>query len=468
MPLDEAELTRTKDEIVQQMMAEFQTAISDVWLGVDGVLRMLLEVDAGQLESLWLANFILREDMFVMTASSQALEQLGDQFEVPRKGGTAATGEVTFRGAAGTYIPIDSEIAHNPGTGEENVLVFNTTADGTIPSPGNPTAPTTVAGTAGALTGTFEYAVAFLTLEGETTPGSVSTPLAVTSKRIELTAVALGGPGTTERKIYRRIVGGDFQLVATIANNVATTHSDNNAAPAGDPVEISTALAVTVAAAAEEVGVDFNVIPGTITQLDDVPNGVTSVTNEASFTGGTNEEDIEVYRTRLLNYIRSPATGSPTDLKGWAEEIEGVETATVFENDNLGTPTNGHVTVRISGPGGSIPSAGVQADVLAYLELKDIANIIIHVGTFTAISTNVTVDVTVHPDYTLGEVTPSVQLAVSDYINGLEVGATMMLSGIVDAVFGLAGITDVVVSSPGSNQTTAATSKRTAGTITVT
>jgi uncharacterized phage protein gp47/JayE len=145
-----------------------------------------------------------------------------------------------------------------------------------------------------------------------------------------------------------------------------------------------------------------------------------------------------------------------------------VETATVFENDNLGTPTNGHVTVRISGPGGTVPSAGVQADVLAHLEEKDIANIILHVGTFTAVPTAVTVDVTVHADYTLPQVTPSVQAAVSDYINSLEVGATMMLSGIVDAVFGLAGITDVVVSSPGSNQSTAATSKRTAGTITVT
>jgi uncharacterized phage protein gp47/JayE len=96
------------------------------------------------------------------------------------------------------------------------------------------------------------------------------------------------------------------------------------------------------------------------------------------------------------------------------------------------------------------------------------ANITIHVASFTEVATNVSVDVTLEEGFTLGEVTASVQLAIAEYINELDVGETLMLAGITAAVFNLPGISDVVVTSPIANQITAATSKRTAGTITVT
>jgi uncharacterized phage protein gp47/JayE len=75
--------------------------------------------------------------------------------------------------------------------------------------------------------------------------------------------------------------------------------------------------------------------------------------------------------------------------------------------------------------------------------------------------------VTLESSYTLGDVTAGVQAAIAAYINQLPVGATLYLSGIIDAVFGLPGIVDVVVTSPATNQTTAATHKKTPGTITV-
>ena len=60
------------------------------------------------------------------------------------------------------------------------------------------------------------------------------------------------------------------------------------------------------------------------------------------------------------------------------------------------------------------------------------------------------------------------QQAISDYISGLGTGETLYVAGIIDATFGLGGVADVVVTTPSSNQTTAAGSKRTVGTITVT
>jgi hypothetical protein len=90
----------------------------------------------------------------------------------------------------------------------------------------------------------------------------------------------------------------------------------------------------------------------------------------------------------------------------------------------MGTPTNGHATVRISGPGGIIPDAGVIAAVLAHLQEKDVANVTLHVGTFTAVVTPVTVTLTLATGFSLGSVTPQVQDAIADYINSRPVGAT--------------------------------------------
>src|SRR4029077_7894345 len=127
--------------------------------------------------------------------------------------------------------------------------------------------------------------------------------------------------------------------------------------------------------------------------------------------------------------------------KAWAEAVPGVESATVFTN----TPAPGSVTVRISGPGGSVPSAQVITNVQAALAEQDLANITIIVAAFTSIATNVTVDVTTSGTYTLADVTPSVQAAITNYINSLPVGGTLYISGIIDSVFGMAGVADITV-----------------------
>jgi len=470
MAIEADALFKSRDKILTEALAAFQTLVPDLWVDEDGVIRMLLDVESGMIEGLYQANQILLEDTFIQSASQATLEIHGEQLGVERKGGTAATGSLRFSGVGGTYIPIGTEVSYDPGVGEEGVLVFDTTLDGTLPAPGSATALTAAGGAAGTVTGTLEYAVTFVTAAGETIPGAVSTPVTVSSKQVDLTNIPVGGPGTTQRKIYRRPVGGTFALLTTIANNVATTATDNTAEPlvGAEPPTVSTAEAISLPATAENAGAEYNVVTGAVTVLNDVPDGITSVSNSSAFTGGTDEEDSEIYRQRLLNWVRAPGTGAPADIKNWAEEVDGVETATVFSNDNLGTPTNGHVTVRISGPGGSIPDSTVQANVLAALQALDMANVTIHVTTFTAVATNVTVALTLLPGYLLADVSPSVDAAIRSYINNLEAGETAYIAGIIDAVFGIPGVATLTVSTPATNQTTTASQKRTPGTITIT
>jgi uncharacterized phage protein gp47/JayE len=473
LPVDQSTFYKTRDEILSEMLTALQTAIPDVYQGEDGVVRIIFEIEAGQYENSFLANQLLLEDIFIQTAGLQALLRHGEQHNLLMDQGSKATGILYFTGDGGTFIPIGTEVGSDPGAGLD-VIYFVTSADGTIPNPGIPTAPTAAINVAaGNLNGLYEYEVTFYTAGGETLPSSLSNAVSPVNQQVDLTAIPLGGAGTVGRRIYRRKGGaGDIKRVTEIANNTATTYTDNitdGAVNASSPAPtVNTANSISLTADAEENGSNGNAAPGTIIELTNAPPTLATVTNPAAFTGGSDPEDTEEYRAKLLGYVQTPQTGSPADLKIWAEEVDGVETATVFTNDNLGTAQNGHTTVRIAGPNGIVPDGTVVANVQAALEARIPACIILHVTTFTPVSTNVTVDVTVSGTYTLADVTPDVQQAVKDYINSLDIGGTLYLSGIVDAVFGRPGIADVVVTTPASNQTTGATSKRTPGTITVT
>lgn len=467
-----AELNRSRDDIVAEMLAELQGAIPDVYIGEDGNIYILFQIAAGQFENAFLANQLLLNDMFVQTASLQALVQHGSQYGIFMAEGVRALGTLQFDGGEGTYIPIFTEASYDPGSGLDP-LYFRTIIDGTIPVTGTPAAPVGAVGAATGLTGTYEYAVTYVTAGGETLPSAISNAVTVANQKVNLTAIPLGAAAVTARRIYRDKGGtGVYRFVDVIANNTGTTYTDAIAdatvAVAALMPTTDTAHRISLASEAVETGAEGNVALGTITELSDAPATLTGVINLAAFTGGTDDETAEHYRQKVLTYLRNAQSGSPEDIKGWAEAVPGVESATVFQNDNLGVATNGHITVRISATGGAQPTQALLDAVNAELTAQNIANITIHVAGFTAVTTAVTVDVTTEGTYALSDVTPSVTDAITAYINSLETGETLVVSGIIAAVKPLAGVFDVVMVTPTTNQATAAGAKRVPGVITVT
>jgi uncharacterized phage protein gp47/JayE len=470
MPVEGVSLFRTREEIRDDLQAAVLAIIPDAYFGPDGNLTMLLEILSGSMESVFLANQIVVEDMFIQTANEIALDRYGVQYAVPRKTGTRSVGTLRFGGAGGTVISVGSEVAYDPGTGDD-LLYFTTTVQGIIPNPGSPLAPTVaVNAVAGNLTGAYDYVITFVTAGGETKPGADSIAVNPVAQKVDISAIPTGGPGTTARKIYRQKNGsGVYNLVTTLADNTTTVYTDNIAdgSVGAVPLTVSTAQAIAVAAQSDDFGSQFNVLTGTIKTLTDVPDGVTDVSNTTAFVGGTDEEGFEDFRSRLLNAIQNPATGSANDIKTWAEEVDGVGQATVFPNDNAGTPTNGHVTVRISAPDGSAPSSTVQSAVLAAILARDLANITIHVTTFSTLSTDVSVTVTLDTGYLLSDVTPGVVKAITDYMNGLAVGGTFRVNGLIAALMFNPGVLDVAITVPSGNLTTPADTRRIVGTVIV-
>lgn len=468
MALTGTELFRSRQQVFATLVSSMQAIISDIWTGEDGNLMILFEVEAAQIEGLYLANQLVLQDMFVPSASPSALDRFGDMYGYPRKTGNNAVGNLSFTGTGGTFVPIGTEVAYVPGGGLE-VLYYKTTQSGTLSNPGTPAAPVAIVGAAGNLTGTYEYTITFVTTLGETVPSVESNAVAVTASQINLSNISLGGTGTIGRKIYRSLNGAAYKFVAQLGNNTSTTYTDNilESSLAGAPPLKGTASAISLPATSEAPGTAFNALPRTITVLTNAPDGLDTVTNPLPFTAGTDAENSEDFRARLLDVLRNPQDGSPSDIESWSLAVEGVASATVFANDNLGVAQNGHVTVRIAGSGGSQPTPQMIADVQTTLNDKDIVNITIHVTNFIPLTTDIAVTVAPSGTYTLPDITASVQTAIIEYITSLGVGRPLYVAGIYDAVFGLPGVATLVVNTPTSDQTTSAIQKRVPGSITV-
>lgn len=99
-----------------------------------------------------------------------------------------------------------------------------------------PTAPT-VALASPAVAGNVEngahrYRVTFVTADGETEGGTISSAVTVVDKtvngKVELTAIPVGGSAVTARKLYRTTAGGSsYLLLATLADNTTVIYTDN-------------------------------------------------------------------------------------------------------------------------------------------------------------------------------------------------------------------------------------------------
>lgn len=475
MGFNPAQIYKTQLEIVTEMLDNLTNIIPDAYTGDDGQYSLLFNIIAGQVENLLLANQLLLDDMFIQTASSGALQRHGDEEGLSIKAGVKATGELTFIGDGGTYVPIGTEVSTNPNL--STLLYYITTEDGTIPNPGIPDAPTAAVGAATGMTGAYDYSVSFVTAAGETTSSAFSSLVNVTNQKINLTAIPLGGTGTTSRKIYRRKAGVLQGRVTTVSDNTTTVYTDSTAdgsVTVADLPAASTANRILLDAVAEEVGSIYNVATGSITQLTDAPSGLTTVSNATDFgssalgyTSGEDQEDIAAYRARLLLFKQAPKTGSKLDLENWAREINGVDSATAFPNYNGTTPQAGHTTVRIAALNGAVPSASIVTQVQAFLDSFELANLQVHVTTFTPKTVNASVTVTLASGYILGDVSASVQTVIKDYINSVPPNGSVYQAGIYDAVFGkVTGVLTLVVNSP-ADTTTLTTEKAVAGTVTV-
>lgn len=128
--------------------------------------------------------------------------------------------------------------------------------------------------------------------------------------------------------------------------------------------------AVTLAVEAVKAGIVGNVSARSVTLLGTKISGVSSVDNAEAITGGTDEEDDESLRERIVEFDRTRSVsfvGSISDYKRWAMEVPGVGSATVIPAQD----DSGLVTIILTDSNGDPANEQLRESVYNYIQSPD-------------------------------------------------------------------------------------------------
>lgn len=144
---------------------------------------------------------------------------------------------------------------------------------------------------------------------------------------------------------------------------------------------------VDIPVASVLTGATYNVTRNTVTLQKQPNENITSVTNENPIRGGTDEEDDDTYRERILEKLRSAEVsfvGCDADYVRWAKEVSGVGSA-VVEPEWKGPGT---VKVVVADPDGSAVGEETLKAVENYIvSSKDRLKRLAPIGASVTIST---------------------------------------------------------------------------------
>lgn len=206
-------------------------------------------------------------------------------------------------------------------------------------------------------------------------------------------------------------------------------------------------LEVSVNVKTDITGYEANLPAGSLTVINNPPTGLEFVRQEVDLSDGTDIEDLEVYRQRVLLRRRKPPRGGTfTDYELWALDVPGVTVAKAFPVPR----GNNTVDVLIATASG-IPSDELVTTVLNYILSKRPMLADVHVLKPTPKSINVTVSIKPKAGFSFATLQPLAISAIEQYISTLEIGTEVLISGIIDKVKDINGVYDVSVSVPSGN-----------------
>lgn len=213
----------------------------------------------------------------------------------------------------------------------------------------------------------------------------------------------------------------------TFAVYVDTTNPaySTNADGFGNPGYIVAAQvdSVNVPVQNQVVGALGNVQPGSITLIQTGMSGIDSVTNNAAFTNGFDQESDAAVKKRFVLYINSLAKGTEGAL-GYA--ILSVQQGLQYQLIENPPPAPGKppaVTIYVDDGTGAIPPA-VLAQCQTAVNAYRAAGVSVGVFPATILLANTTMTIVTAAGFQHPTVLAQVTAAISTYINGLGLGVS--------------------------------------------
>lgn len=195
-------------------------------------------------------------------------------------------------------------------------------------------------------------------------------------------------------------------------------------------------LSVSAAVEALNGGADGNVGAGRVCVLVTPCAGIDHVENVGDMFGGSDEENDEQLRTRLLNNYKNISNG--TNKAYYIEQamsVDGVWSVGILPRARGA----GTVDVYIAGQDGTADNALIAA-VQAKLERAREINVDVHVGALIIIPCDVNIIVKIRGGYDFDDVSADITSSVRNYFYSLQGGETVYLSEIGKCISGVDGV----------------------------
>ena len=204
---------------------------------------------------------------------------------------------------------------------------------------------------------------------------------------------------------------------------------------------------VDIRARALEAGSAGNVAAGTILQMAVAPVGVSRCTNPAAFTGGTDREDDETLRARVLEtYRRLPNGANAAFYQQGALSFDEVAAAAVIPRPR----GVGSVDVVVSTAAGA-PSAELLEELEDYFEARREIAVDVQVRAPEMETVDVTVQVAAEEGQDAQAVQDAVEAALRGWFDGRRLGQSVLRAALGELVFQVEGVANYALTAPAAD-----------------
>ena len=202
----------------------------------------------------------------------------------------------------------------------------------------------------------------------------------------------------------------------------------------------------TVNAIAMTTGTVGNLAENTPVTLASAPSGIQSQALALVMSGGTEKENDNDLRARILFTLQNPeGNGTKADYKRWASGVSGVSSVYVYSRRRgLGTVDLCIGTVT------GLPSPTLIAEVQAAINAQqsEPADCLVYAPVFRLCDFDISVALL---GTTLEVITPIIEGLLADYFATLNPADKVIIKQIEALIMGLDGVVDVKVNTPSAN-----------------
>ena len=196
-----------------------------------------------------------------------------------------------------------------------------------------------------------------------------------------------------------------------------------------------------------EGGAAGNVSPGTVTLMAVAPAGVASCTNPVQFTGGTDREDDESLRGRILDTFRSLPNGANAAYYRQVALSEPEVAAAEVVSRPRGV---GSVDVVVSAAGG-LPDEELLARLKEKLDAQREIAVDLQVVSPEMLPVTLAVEITPERGFEGVEVAARVEAALRNHFDGRQLGRSQLLVKLGSIVYGCEGVENYRITAPAAD-----------------